>query len=134
MDIQKLEFPTLENKILVPKQEPVITNRPKSKKPLLVGARAFMRAAKQGNTFAVYTNPQPESGVITKTIPEAYKEFADVFEKKNADILPEHCPYDCAIDLQEGTQPPFGPIYNLSQNELAALREYIDENLAKNFI
>jgi hypothetical protein len=32
-------------------------------------------------------------------------------------------------------QPPFGPIYNLSQkNKLAAPREYLDENLAKNFI
>ncbi len=31
-------------------------------------------------------------------------------------------------------RPPFGPIYNLSQNELAALRDYLDENLAKNFI
>jgi len=31
-------------------------------------------------------------------------------------------------------QPPFGPIYSLSQNELAALRDYLDENLAKNFI
>ena len=38
------------------------------------------------------------------------------------------------IDLQKSTQPPFGPIYNLSQNKLAVLWEYLDENLAKNFI
>jgi hypothetical protein len=38
------------------------------------------------------------------------------------------------IDLQNGAQPPFGPIYNLSQNELSALKDYIEENLAKNFI
>jgi hypothetical protein len=63
-----------------------------------------------------------------------YNDFKDVFEKKNADILPEHRPYDCAIKLQDGAQPPFGPIYNLSQMELATLREYIDENLSKNFI
>jgi hypothetical protein len=36
--------------------------------------------------------------------------------------------------MQNGTQPPFGPIYNLSQNELSALKDYIEENLAKNFI
>jgi hypothetical protein len=63
-----------------------------------------------------------------------YLDFKDVFEKKNADILPEHRPYDCVIELQDGAQPPFGPIYNLSQTELAALREYIDKNLSKNFI
>ena len=49
-------------------------------------------------------------------------------------MLPEHQPYDCAIDLQEGSQPPFGPIYNLLQAELMELWKYIDKNLAKNFI
>jgi len=34
----------------------------------------------------------------------------------------------------EGTQPPFGPIYNLSQGKLVALREYINEHLEKGFI
>jgi hypothetical protein len=34
----------------------------------------------------------------------------------------------------EGAQPPFGPIYNLSQDELAMLLEYLDENLEKGFI
>jgi hypothetical protein len=51
-----------------------------------------------------------------------YHNFKDVFEKKNVDILPEYCLYGCAIELQDGVQPPFGPIYNLSQTELAALR------------
>jgi hypothetical protein len=62
-----------------------------------------------------------------------YKEYQDVFEKKNTDLLPQHRPYDCTIDLQEGTQP-FEPINNLFQNELTALWDYLDENLAKNFI
>jgi hypothetical protein len=48
--------------------------------------------------------------------------------------LPEHHPYNCTIELQDGAQPPFGPIYNLSQPGLTKLREYIDENLSKNFI
>jgi hypothetical protein len=47
--------------------------------------------------------------------------------------LPKHRLYDCTIDLQDGAQPPFGPIYNLSQNELSALKDCIKENLAKNF-
>ena len=45
-----------------------------------------------------------------------------------------HRPYDCNIELIPDKQPPFGPIYNLSQSELQHLREYIDENLAKGFI
>jgi hypothetical protein len=58
-------------------------------------------------------------------IPSKYKEF------KNVDTLPKHRPYDCTIDLEEGTQSPFEPIYNLSQDELIVLRKYIDENLEK---
>jgi hypothetical protein len=57
-----------------------------------------------------------------------------MFEKKNVDTLPKHRPYDCTIDLVEGTQLPFRPIYNLSQDELTVLREYINENFKKRFI
>ena len=60
--------------------------------------------------------------------------ISKMYLKKNANILPQHQPYDCAIELQKGAQPPFGPIYNLSQNELTELRKYIDKNLSKNFI
>lgn len=116
-------------------KEPLLDSRkPKMQKPLFVGARAFMHAAKTGSMFFVYANPLSESTRTTIVAPEQYQEFQDIFNKKNADILPEHRPYDCSIDLQDGAQPPFGPIYNLSQNELSALREYLDENLAKNFI
>jgi hypothetical protein len=52
-----------------------------------------------------------------------------VFEKKNAYTLPKHQPYDYTINIVERAQPPFGPIYNLSQNELVALCEYLDESL-----
>jgi hypothetical protein len=57
-----------------------------------------------------------------------------VFEKKNIDTLSEHCPYDCTIDLEERAQPPFGSIYNLSQDKLVPLCEYIDGNFEKGFI
>jgi hypothetical protein len=57
-----------------------------------------------------------------------------MFEKKNVITLPEHRPYDCTIDLEEGAQLPFGPIYNLSQNKIVALCEYINENLQNGFI
>jgi hypothetical protein len=36
--------------------------------------------------------------------------------------------YNCAIDFEEHTQPPFQPIYNLWEDELATLQKYISEN------
>lgn len=68
------------------------------------------------------------------TLPEAYAEFASLFKDKEVGTLPPHRPYDHAIPLEPGATAPFGPLYNLSEKELKALREYIDENLKKGFI
>ena len=65
---------------------------------------------------------------------EDYHDFTDVFSKSKAGKLAEHQPYDLKITLEKGTVPPFSPIYSLSQEELAALRKFIDENLAIGFI
>ena len=93
-----------------------------------------MKVAKNGAMFAIYATPAATPVQTTSKLLAQYKEYQDIFEKKNVDMLPQHRSYDCGINLQEGTQPPFGPIYNLSRNELAALREYLNKNLAKNFI
>ena len=68
------------------------------------------------------------------TVPEDYHDFADIFSKSKAGKLANHRPYDLKITLDEGTSPPFGPIYSLSQEELVALHKFIDENLATGFI
>ena len=68
------------------------------------------------------------------TVPKAYHKFADVFSKVKVDSLPEHRPYNLKITLEEGTQPPLGPIYSLSTMELEALWTYLDKNLASGTI
>jgi len=47
--------------------------------------------------------------------------------KEAADALPDHRPYNCKIDLQEGSTAPWGPIYPLSEEELWTLREWLTE-------
>jgi hypothetical protein len=44
--------------------------------------------------------------------------------------LPEHSDYNHKINIQPGKQPPWGPIYKLSEAELKVLREYLDNMLA----
>ena len=102
----------------------------------MMDAASFIRDSKNGQTFALYAIPAAEAKTNDEkaTLPSKYVEYSDVFSKESADLLPQHRKYDCAIDLKDGLQPPFGPIYSLTQPELAALREYIDENLAKGFI
>lgn len=67
-------------------------------------------------------------------LPEEFKEFSDVFSKSSADALPVLSKYNHTIPLEEGTKPPFGPIYALSETELKALDIYLKENLDKQFI
>ena len=67
-------------------------------------------------------------------VPSEYHKFADIFSKTKAETLPPHCSYDLKINLEEGAQPPVGPIYSLSASEQEALKEFIEENLNMGFV
>ena len=75
-----------------------------------------------------------ERTIFDKIVPPQYHDYTDVFAEREAEHLPPHRPYDHTIDLEPNTQPPFGPIYSLSETELHALREYLNDNLRKGFI
>jgi len=110
----------------------------------IIGAAAFLCASKlpgfhnfklclhsldiQANSAKLAETPDP-SNVSSK-----YHEFANVFSKTKAEVLPPHCPYDFKINLEEGAQPPVGPICSLSASEQEALKEFIEENLNTGFI
>src|SRR6266481_9684164 len=76
----------------------------------------------------------PDIPVDLSQFPEDSHDFTDVFSKSKAGKLAGHQPYDLKITLDEGSTPPFGPIYSLSQEELVALRKFIDENLSTGFV
>ena len=63
-----------------------------------------------------------------------YKEYQEMFEETAIATLPEHQEWDHEIPLEDGKKPTHSPIYALSAKELEALRDYLDENLAKRFI
>ena len=85
------------------------------------------------------TRTQLTIGVVDEqtppvSIPKEYLDLIDVFDAKEADVLPPHRPYDCKIDLVPGAEPSVGNIYNLSGPELVALKTYLDDALEKGFI
>ena len=57
-------------------------------------------------------------------VPEAYSEFIPIVTAEMVEVLPEHSAYDHAIDLKEGTTPPWEPIYPLNETELEELRNW----------
>ncbi|EUC60435.1 Transposon Tf2-1 polyprotein, putative [Rhizoctonia solani AG-3 Rhs1AP] len=69
-----------------------------------------------------------------KELPPQYNEFSKVFGDDFYSVLPPHREYDIAIDLEEGKEPPFGPIYSMTPVESTELKNYLDEHLAKGSI
>ena len=67
-------------------------------------------------------------------IPKEFASFADVFEESKNIPLPEHKPWDHAINIKDGESPKRFKPYKCSAKELEILREYIDEMLAKGYI
>jgi hypothetical protein len=65
---------------------------------------------------------------------EAYKDYIDVFNEKEARLLPDYSLYKLVIKLIKGKQPLFSPLYNLLEAKLKVLREYLDKNLQRGWI
>jgi hypothetical protein len=70
------------------------------------------------------TGPEP-------TVPDAYKAYARVFSEADSESMSNHGPQDLRIELRDGKQPPWGPIYNISKKELATLRDYLETQLQR---
>ena len=68
-------------------------------------------------------------------MPTKYLKFADIFSEKLAKIFLERTgANEHGIKLEEGKQPPYGPIYSLEPVELKTLKTYIKTNLLNAFI
>ena len=74
-------------------------------------------------------------------LPRHYHHWLDVFDRKKADALPPHRgpQIDHQIELvpdERGRtpEPPWGPLYNMSREELLVLRKNLQELLDKQFI
>ena len=78
--------------------------------------------------------PAEELAMLKSKIPAAYHHHLPLFTKQAADKLPPHRYIDHAIELLPDSKPPFGPMYQMSDLELQALKKFLKENLDKGFI
>jgi hypothetical protein len=77
---------------------------------------------------------QSQSPDLSNELPACLQHYLDVFLKANAKKLAPNRDINLAIDLLPGKEPLYGPMYPLSPRELVALKEFLEENLAKRFI
>jgi hypothetical protein len=66
--------------------------------------------------------PKDNNSNIKAIVLPKYHQYLKIFEKVNTDKLPPHYPCDHKIPLEDGFQPPFGPLYSLSHPELEELK------------
>ncbi|KAJ1330713.1 hypothetical protein BSLG_009165 [Batrachochytrium salamandrivorans] len=106
------------------------------KKPVPQVSRNTSKSVSFAETIQTEVYPFLEVSPISVTpIPlEINKEFSSVFSESQANILPSHRSFDCAINLSSSAEPPYGRIYQLTREEDKVMQEWIAENLAKGFI
>ncbi|SAM61749.1 related to retrotransposon nucleocapsid protein [Ustilago bromivora] len=99
--------------------------------PLLLPAFGFVPT---GADRGVEMEVKVDKKVLAEDIPVLYQPLQDVFDEVEADKLPHHTKHDLHLKLMEGSRPLQGPLYLKGPKEMAELRKYLDENLAKRFI
>ena len=72
-----------------------------------------------------------DKAIARANMPKEYQEFQRIFKEEAHEKLPEHQDWDHEIPLEGRKKSTYEPIYALSETELRALREYLDENLKK---
>src|SRR5438045_9561179 len=103
---------------------------------------SYMLARKQDhNSFAVIMKDikktlKPKTYVDPRLfIPEELHDIINTFEKQHADKLALHREnHDFKIELKPEKTPSFGPLYEISHNELMILQQYLDKHLTKKLI
>jgi hypothetical protein len=69
------------------------------------------------------------------TLPEEYKEFAQLFNDEAADRFPPSREWDHAIDLKPGAPDAMDcKVYPMTRGEDTALEKFLDEMVAKGYI
>jgi len=69
-----------------------------------------------------------------KELSEFYAEYRMVFEKEASEWMPEHKPWDHAIDLKPNFIPKDCKVYPLSPKEQKEQDKFLEENLRKGYI
>ena len=71
---------------------------------------------------------------VKKLVPEKFHKWIKVFGKKQSEWMPIRKEWDYAIEIKEGFVPRKGKVYLLSREEREEVREFIREQLRKEYI
>jgi len=79
-------------------------------------------------------NQSSRIDIIKKKLPLFLYSYLDVFDRSKAEEIPSYRPYDYKIELLPDSKPPQTKAYRISPYKLQKIKEYLDKNLAKDYI
>jgi hypothetical protein len=109
----------------------------------MIGAATFLHASKKPGTSTAALSCYKIKNALGETnqkaswkekVPIEFHESFLMFDEELSKGFPPRRPYAHTIPLKNDKEPPFGALYRMSQEELKALNEYIEDNLTKGFI
>ena len=78
---------------------------------------------------------QKPKRTFEEIVPEEYRRYAKVFSEYESERLPQHKPYDHAIDLKPDTLETIrSKVYPMPINEQEELDRFLEDNLCKGYI
>ena len=91
-------------------------------------AAHFLEEAADNSIYVYYINF--DESEVTSSLFFIYQKFSDVFNERTEEVLPSHCDeLDHIIELLLNITLSFRPLYNLSEEKLQVLKNYIDQHL-----
>jgi len=100
-------------------------------RPTIIARQVTKILTKLTTNLPTYNIPLEE----LKTIPQEYRRHLKVFSETQAQRLPPDRPWNHAIDLKPNAPSSIrGRIYPLTQLENEALKEHLEQQLAKGYI
>lgn len=96
-------------------------------------AKRFAKITRRLGVY--YMTADKKEATEGPSIPDRYSEFTSVFSKEEAGKLPlPREGGELAIETKPGAKLPWGPIYPLSEFELATLRHFLEDMLQRKLI
>ena len=74
---------------------------------------------------------EEERGVQLETLPKPYWQYKELFEEKKAKMQAPRRTFDHLMNLKEGAEPLWGPIYPMSAQQLSELDKYLKKLMAE---
>jgi hypothetical protein len=100
---------------------------------IFLSAAAHIRAKSTAST-TLAAKTAPTKKPLEELVPQEYWRYRKIFDEIASQRLPEHQPWDHAIELKPGSEPRDCGIYRMPPDELTAMKAVLEDLLERKLI